>query len=211
MAASVAMLLYPGGTAHDHATSGYRIRGNFLSDLGMSVAYDGRPNRLGAALFVASVALLVVAMGGALLGFVRLYSATDSGRRFAVLAAATGAVASFCFAGVALTPEDRAMPLHVAFTLAAFRTLSIVALLLTLAAAATPGVRRGAVHGWTALTTVLLGYAAMLQGGAWTATAEGFAALVIAQKVVTIVLITVVIWECRLATGSAVDREESRP
>ena len=71
MAAGVATVLaigsglrYPGGTFRDHATSGYSITHNFLSDLGMTVAHDGEPNRLGALLFVLSLTILVVGMGG---------------------------------------------------------------------------------------------------------------------------------------------------
>jgi len=46
--AIVSMLLYPGGTTLDPSPRGYSRWQNFLSDLGMTVAYDHRPNRLGA-------------------------------------------------------------------------------------------------------------------------------------------------------------------
>ena len=72
VAGIIAMFLYPGGTARDHASAGYSIANNYLSDLGMTVAWDGQPNRIGAALFVTSMVLLMVGMGGALAGFVRL-------------------------------------------------------------------------------------------------------------------------------------------
>ena len=39
---------------------------NFLSDRGMTVAYDGQPNRFGACLFVASLLLPVVRFGSCL-------------------------------------------------------------------------------------------------------------------------------------------------
>ena len=45
-----AMARYPGGTPLDHTTERYSFSRNFLSDLGMTVAYDGRANLLGAAL-----------------------------------------------------------------------------------------------------------------------------------------------------------------
>ena len=195
-----AMLLYPGGTARNHATTGYGVTGNFLSDLGMTVAYDGQPNRIGAALFVTSIGLLVVGMGGALAAFVRLYASTARARRFAYAAAIAGVIDCACFIGVALTPENRAMALHVAFTLAAFRILPVAALLITLAAHASPTTPPRIVTVWAALTAGLLGYVVMLQGGAWTATAAGFAAQVIAQKVVVLVMVSVVVWQSHVAT-----------
>ena len=211
LAALVAMLLYPGGTARDHATVGYRIAGNFLSDLGMTVAYDGRPNRAGAALFISSIALLVIGLGGALIGFVTLYGRHQRARRFAWAAVALGALACICFIGVAFTPENSAMAAHVAFTLAGFRILPLVTLFLALAAraaragdaaSATFEAASRATKAWSALTAVLAVYVVMLQGGAWTDTAAGFTALVIAQKVVVIVMLSVVVWLSHFATGA---------
>ena len=66
--------------------------------------------------------------------------------RFAYAAAIAGALDCACFVGVALTPENRAMPLHVAFTLAAFRILPVVALLVALAAWATPAMPQRKLH-----------------------------------------------------------------
>lgn len=199
LAGIAAMFLYPGGTARDQSTVNYSITTNFLSDLGMTVAWNGQPNKLGATLFVLSMALLVVGMGGALAGFVRLYALTPKGRRFAYAAAVTGAIDCACFTGVALAPENSAMSLHVALTLAAFRILPLVALLLTLAARATPSSPKSTTTAWAALTAVLTAYAGMLQGGAWTATPTGFAAQVIAQKVVAIVMVSVVVWQSHVA------------
>ena len=68
--AVVSMGAYPGGTTHDHSTPGYSFFHNFLSDLGMTVAYDGRSNRLGAALFVASRGR-AVGLGVAVIAFIR--------------------------------------------------------------------------------------------------------------------------------------------
>jgi len=199
LAGGVAMLLYPGGTPRDPSTPGYTLTRNFLSDLGMTVAYDGQPNRIGSALFIASIGLLVVGIGGALVGFVRLYATAPRARAFALLAGALGLLDCVAFIGVALAPENSALPLHNAFTLAAFRILPVVALLLTLAAYATPGMAHGVVSWWAALTGVLAAYVVVLQGGPWTATMSGFVAQVIAQKAVAIIIMLVVLRQCTVA------------
>jgi hypothetical protein len=92
------------------------------------------------------------------------------------------------------------MSLHVAFTLAAFRIIPFVVLLISLAASAVPGTPRAVVRAWIFLAVVLFAYVGMLQGGAWTVTPAGFAAQVIAQKVVAIVMMAVVVWQSRVAT-----------
>jgi hypothetical protein len=60
----MAVAAYPGGTSRDPSTIGYSPFQNFLSDLGMTVAFDGRPNRGGALLFVASLGILPMAAAG---------------------------------------------------------------------------------------------------------------------------------------------------
>src|SRR3954469_1489774 len=84
--ALASMGAYRGGTTHDRAVVGYSFLHNFLSDLGMTVAYDGRPNRLGPTLFVVSLTTLAIGLGAATAGFIRIYSSPAS-RRLARAAA----------------------------------------------------------------------------------------------------------------------------
>src|SRR5437868_12238623 len=128
--AIVAIVRYPGGTMLDHSTPGYSFFHNFLSDLGMTVAHDGRPNALGATLFVLSLCIVVAGVGGCLVGLVRLYAASPRSRTFALAAGAIGLLVCASFIGVALTPENRMLGLHVKFTLFAFRAFPAVTLLL---------------------------------------------------------------------------------
>src|SRR5262245_58674768 len=128
--AVIAGLRYPGGTYQDHSTRGYSFFENFLSDLGMTVAHNGEANRLGATLFVVALLLLVFGLGAALIGFVRLHAATPAGRPFARLAGLVGVFVCLCFAGVALTPENRLFGAHIFFTRTAWRLFVLVPLLL---------------------------------------------------------------------------------
>ena len=94
--AAGAGLRYPGGTLLTPSSPGYSFTHNFLSDLGMTVAYNGRPNMIGAALFALSLLTLVVVFGRSAFGFIRHYRAVPSARPWAV--AASGLVLLACAA-----------------------------------------------------------------------------------------------------------------
>ena len=188
------MLRYPGGTALDPASRGYSLWRNFLSDLGMTVAWDRRPNALGAALFVASLGILVLGLGGCLVGVVRVYSTSNSARRFARAAAAVGLSLCAAFVGVAVTPENRVMSLHVGVTLFAFRTFPILSLLLLLATLHSGVFPRGVSIAWAALTAVLTAYVAVLGWGPSLTTANGLTFQVVAQKIVVVVALSVFVY-----------------
>jgi hypothetical membrane protein len=188
--ASASMISYPGGTLLDHDTQHYQIFQNFLSDLGMTVAYDGRTNTIGATLFVASLTLLVVGLGGALFGFVRLY-ASPRARRLVRGAQIVGGVVALSFLGVAATPENRVLDLHVQLTFFAFRVFPIVPLLLAVASVRDERISRRLATGWIAMTVVLAAYAAMLGWGPSVTTFAGLTTQVVAQKLVTILVISI--------------------
>jgi hypothetical membrane protein len=183
------MLRYPGGTPLNRSSDGYSLSQNFLSDLGMTVAYDGRSNALGALLFVASLCVLVVGLGGALFGFVRLYSQPARGRRWARAAGVVGLASCVAFTGVALTPENRVMSLHVSFTMLAWRIIPAASLLLAVASAHSSVVPRGIVALWATLTIILLAYVLLIGWGPSVGTAEGLRVQVIAQKAIATIVV----------------------
>ena len=187
--AVVSGLRYPGGTFQDHSTRGYSLHRNFLSDLGMTVAHNGESNRLGAILFVVALLVLVVGLGGSLVGFVRLHSATPAARPFARLAGLLGLVVCLFFAGVAFTPENRALGLHIVFTKGAWRLFVVVPLLLFIAARRSSDAPRGVSSAWLFLTVTLAGYVYVLDFGKRVSAPGGLITQVVAQKIITIVAI----------------------
>lgn len=190
---------YPGGTALDARTVGYSLDQNFLSDLGMTVAYDGRANTLGAALFLASICAMVVAFGTALWHFVKRYVAIPASRRTAQAAAIAAIIVSLSFVGVGLTPENRVMSWHVGFTLLAFRLAPLVPCLLAIAAFRAPPSARREVMGWTALTVVMIAYLLLLTFGPATSTESGLRTMVLAQKLVTVLAGAILLTLCAIA------------
>jgi hypothetical membrane protein len=194
MLAIGAMMRYPGGTALDATSTGYSLSRNFLSDLGMTVAYDGLTNRLGAGLFVLSLLVLVVGLGHAVTAIARRLSSHPASRRWARSAAVSGLLACVAFAGVAVTPENRTMAVHVAFTQWAWRITPIVAGLFAGATLQTPGLRARVAIVWLMLAVLLAGYAALLNLGPSLATTDGLVFQVVAQKIASVCVITVILF-----------------
>jgi hypothetical membrane protein len=192
--AVAAVLRYPGGTAVDATTPGYSLSRNFLSDLGMTVAYNHEPNRLGARLFVASLLLLVVGLGSVVGAIARFLAADEGSRRWARLAAAALLAVCIAFAGVAVTPENRMMPLHVSFTTWAWRMVPAVALFLGFASRHNARLRRRAALAWFGTALLLGAYATLLSWGPSVAQADGLLVQVIAQKAATVVVVAALLF-----------------
>src|SRR5262245_16726952 len=161
----VSMFLYPGGTVLVPSTARYSITHNFFSDLGMTVSYSRGPNLLGALLFVAALLTLLAGVFLQLLEIMRLCSGSGRARSFARAASIVVLASCLLFVGVAFTPENRLMALHVDFTRFAFRVAPLATLLLTIAVAALPD-RPGRILTVLALLTVgLAAYVGVLDWG----------------------------------------------
>jgi hypothetical protein len=192
-----AALRYPGGTALDPTTRGYSLSRNFLSDLGMTVAYNHEPNRLGAAFFVGSLLLLVVGLGSVVGVIARFLAIGAGGRRWARLAAVALLAACVAFAGVAVTPENRLMDLHVGFTKWAWRVVPAVPLFLGFASRHNARLRQRAALAWFGTAFLLGAYAALLSWGPGVTQPDGLLVQVVAQKAATVVVIVSLL----IATG----------
>ena len=204
--AAIAIARYPGGTYRDHSTVGYTAIQNFLSDLGMTVAYNGSPTRLGSACFVASLVVLVVGLGGCVVGFFREYSASAKSRGLARAAAFVALLVCLAFIGVAVTPENLVMGLHVQLTFFAFRSFLVSAILFTLAARAFSPTARRVWIAWAGLTIAMAIYVWIQTWGPRVRDPGGLEVQVIAQKIIAIIAITTLLFQSVQA-----DRQSAHP
>jgi len=189
-----AIAQYPGGDRFDHSSLGYSISRNFLSDLGMTMSFSGQRNLLGATFFVFSLVLVVFGLGGCLIGFVHLCSESSRQRQFAQGAAAVGLIVCAAFIGVALTPENRLMSVHLWLTLFAFRVFPVAALLMVFASMSSRVFPRRITVAWVVLTAVLTVYVIVIGWGPRTSTREGLTFQVTAQKIVAIAAVTILVY-----------------
>lgn len=106
---AAAMLVYPGGTPLESNAPGYSFFGNYLSDLGRSVAWSGVPNPLGSILFNTSLMVL----GLATIPFFLFLPLHVPDRAPALwCAAGFGLLSSLGLIGVGLTPYDKYLNEH---------------------------------------------------------------------------------------------------
>ena len=188
-----AMVRYPGGDSLHPSTMRYSLTRNFLSDLGMTVAYNGQSNRVGAVLFATSLLVLVASILIILADLVGRIASTASARISARAAGFVGLLTAAAFVVVAFTPENRLLTLHVQATMLAFRMLPVAATLLAAAAWSDGEFRRRSAVALSGLAIGLALYSAFLAWGPSTVSLAGLEANVIAQKAVAVTLVAVLL------------------
>src|SRR5438874_9266194 len=128
--AGIAIFLYPGGTRRNPSTHGYQFFHQFGSDLGMSRAWNGQSNLLGASLFIVGELALVAAFGALVVGILSIAMSGQS-RVLPRAAGAAGIVTVLGFVTTAFTSPDRLPALHVQSAVLAFRAACVASLLVT--------------------------------------------------------------------------------
>ena len=198
IATAIAIALYPGGTYPDRYVRGYSFFGNFLSDLGMLVAWGGGANHTGAIVFISAELLLILGLVLFFTALVRLYS-PGTPRRLAVAAAIVGLVCCAAFMGAALLPADRFLAAHITAAIVAFRASMITFVLFTIATIKDRRFNQAAAVAWTVLTIVMIAYVGVIEWGPRPRTTFGLTFQVTAQKIVVTVLLAVLALQSREA------------
>ena len=198
IATAIAIALYPGGTYPDRSVRGYSFFGNFLSDLGMLVAWGGGANHAGATVFISSELLLILGLVLFFTALVRVYS-PGTPRRLAVAAAIVGLACCVAFVGAALLPADLFLAAHITAAIIAFRASMIAFILFTIATIKDRRFGQIATVAWTVLTLVMIAYVGVIEWGPRPRTTFGLTFQVTAQKIVVTVLLAVLALQSREA------------
>ena len=193
--ALASIALYPGGTLRDSSVRGYSPLQNFLSDLGMTVAYNGAANRPGSACFILGLVSVVVGLGGCVIGFFRQYSADRESRPWARAAAFVALLVCLAFVGVAATPENLVLGLHIQLTFFAFRAFLASAVLFTVASARCSTAPTRVTIAWSVLTAALAIYVWIQTWGPHVRDPGGLEVQVVAQKLISIVAISILLYQ----------------
>ncbi|MBK9032473.1 MAG: hypothetical protein IPL61_14380 [Myxococcales bacterium] len=182
---AIAMVAYAGGSFADPSSRGYQFTRNFLSELGATRSWGGRPNHVSAGLF----ALALGGLGLAFAAFAGTWRAFAFGRgrarRAGVAAQACGTASGAAFLAVAVTPINVALTLHNAFVTAAFGLLFGYAASITVVSWRN-GAPRARLAASLAYLLLVGAYFATVVVAVRTGvtTARGFQMMVISQKLV---------------------------
>ena len=155
---------------------------------------DLRLDLLPAVLLERGDVALVFGLGGALVGLIRLYS-TPIARRLARASGVVALLVCSSFIGVAVTPEDRMLSLHILLTRVAFRAFPLVGLLMTLASYNELRLPRRVAVAWAALTVILVAYVGILDFGPRVSAPGGLVTQVVAQKIVALSAALIIVYQ----------------
>ena len=122
----LAVQFYPGGTMEDQKTTGYSFYENFLSDLGMTKAWSGRPNPTASLLFNTALVVLGLAI---IPFFLFLPSHAPDQWETLRIASVFGVISSLAVVGIGLSPFDAHPDAHVAALVLWVMSLSSAAVL----------------------------------------------------------------------------------
>ena len=114
----LAMVTYPGGTTIDSDRTGYSFFENFFSDLGMTRTYSGEANPLSRSLFAAGLIVVGTALIPFFLLMVSYFNGTKLERNSSRIGSAAGILAGIACIGIAATPWDLYLNLHLIFVFA---------------------------------------------------------------------------------------------
>ena len=109
---TVAMILYPGGTAYDPNTVGYTFWANHFSDLGMKTAFNGESNITGCLIFTIAVIIMGISTFPAFISFPGLFS-NKRDKRWIQLVSACSIASAALILIIIFFPADSALLIHV--------------------------------------------------------------------------------------------------
>ena len=111
----LAMVYYPGGISIDNDRVGYSFFENFFSDLGMVRTYSGESNRLSQLLFATALILVGVVLIIFFLLIVSYFNESKPERISSQIGSVAGFLAGLACIGIAATPWDLYLDIHLIF------------------------------------------------------------------------------------------------
>lgn len=184
VATSLAMAVYPGGTALNSSEIGYHFWLNFLSDLGRTRARNGASNALASLLFTFGLCCAGAALAVFSVGFAALFWNGLGQRVAGAMGATTGVLAGVCFAGVAINPANINGYTHAVYVVWAFRFFLLSSLCFSLVIVRQNLYPRALAGIFAVFTALLFAYLLLLARGPDTDSLRGLMIQAIGQKLI---------------------------
>ena len=117
------MIYFPGRTVLNHYTKGYSFFNNFFSELGRWRTHLGGTNWISFFCFEIALIFHSIAMFVFNFQFLKFTKSIQLNKMAHYIAFISGSLFPFLLTGIALTPCDLVLPIHMNFVYAAFGTL----------------------------------------------------------------------------------------
>jgi hypothetical membrane protein len=179
----LAMVFYPGGTSSDAEKTGYSFLENFFSDLGMVRTYTGQPNTLSSLLFATALVLVGLVLMLFFLLLSTYFPEPSLGKNLSRAGTLAGIVSGISCIGIALTPWDRFLEVHMFFAYCLSLSFLGVALLYSAAIFRNPAYSNGYAIVFIGYFAVLLMFVVLMVLGLDLESAIGRRVLATGQKV----------------------------
>jgi hypothetical protein len=179
----LAMIVYPGGTSSDAEKTGYSFLENFFSDLGMVRTYAGEPNTLSSSLFASALVLVGLVLILFFLLLSTYFPEPSLGKNLSRAGTIAGVLSGISCIGIALTPWDRFLAVHMVFAYCLSLSFLAVALLYSAAILRNPAYSNAYAIAFIAYFAVLLIFVVLMVLGPDLESTAGRRVLATGQKV----------------------------
>jgi hypothetical protein len=179
----LAMIFYPGGTSSDAEKTGYSFLENFFSDLGMVRTYAGEPNTLSSSLFASALVLVGLVLNLFFLLLSTYFPEPVLGKNPSRAGTIAGVLSGISCIGIALTPWDRFLAVHMVFAYCLSLSFLAVALLYSAAIIRNPAYSNAYAILFIAYFIVLLMFVGLMVLGPGLESTAGRRVLATGQKV----------------------------
>ena len=179
----LAMVFFPGGTSMDKDRIGYSFFENFFSDLGMSRTYSGELNALSQLLFASALVLVGILLIIFFLMFATYFNESKLVKNSSRIGSTAGILAGMACIGIAATPWDRYLNLHLIFVFVLSFALLIV--LISYSIAILKNKPYPNLYAWVfmAYAFILVVYIALMMMGLDIETTSGLRIMATGQKI----------------------------
>jgi hypothetical protein len=180
----LAMVLYPGGTSIVSDRVGYSFFENFFSDLGMARTYSGEPNTLSQLLFASALVLVGIVLIIFFLLMVSYFTESKLEKNSSRIGSTAGIIAGSACVGIAMTPWDLYLNVHLIFVFAL--SFAFLVVLISYSIAILSNKPYPNLYAWVfvAYAFILVAYIGLMMVGPDIETSSGLRMTATGQKIV---------------------------
>ena len=180
----MAMVFYPSGTSIDRDRIGYSFFENFFSDLGMARTYSGEPNTLSQLLFASALVLVGIVLIIFFLLIVSYFNESQLERNSSRIGSIAGILAGMACIGIATTPWDLYLNIHLIFVFAFSLAFLVVLISYTIAIISNKSYPNLYAWVFVAYAFILAAYIGLIMMDLDIATKSGLRIMATGQKIV---------------------------